>query len=323
MKQSYIVPTAISGAAAFLLGRYYLQTSSLLKLLLGVLVAAYVPHYFDKSEFTAGERYSAGGSGLIRPHALKWLRYIGLRPRLRLNDIEAFKKHKQVIFASHPHGVMSFHHGLLYLHVDGAEELNAIIPLQRRRALAARSLFLVPFLRDLILMFGAVDASAAVASDCLSEGYSLTVLPGGEHEQLLAKKDHHGVYIKNRKGFCRLAVKHNVPVVPAYCFGETATYNTSSFLITWRKWLAKRFFIAVPLAWGPNWFNFLIPEKTDLVHCVGEPIPIPPPDHSLEEKDDFTRRVDLVHEAYIQSLKKIFDENKDSCGFPEAELQIL
>jgi hypothetical protein len=201
--------------------------------------------------------------------------WMGLTPRVILTDPDAYKTHPQAIFCSHPHGVMSYHHALFYLEVEGSEPLSVAIPLSSRRALGARPLFAVPILRDLVLMTGAVDASAAVAAKCLTKGLSLTILPGGEHEQLLAEKDKHVIYIKSRKGFCKLAVQHNVPIIPAYCFGETSTFDTSQFMIKQRKWIAKTFFVALPLARGGSWLPWS-PHRTPLTHCIGPPL-LPPP----------------------------------------------
>ena len=289
----------------------------------GILAGLYLPYYFDYTEYTHGVRYWHAAANSIHGAILKCFHWIGLSPRVRLTEPKAYKDYSQLIFASHPHGVMSFHHALLYLPLQGAEELIKAIPLQCRRALRARSLFSIPIFRDLVLMFGAVDASARVASKCLQEGYSLTILPGGEHEQLLAEKDHHVIYVRMRKGFCRLGVKHNVPIVPAYCFGETSTYTTSQFLMEQRKWLAKKFFIALPIAWGNTWWNPLAPCRTSLIHCVGRPIVPPIADPSLCPDDDFRRRVDIMHSQYIEAIQEIFDTNKSACGCPDAKLIIL
>lgn len=292
-------------------------------LALAALAALYAPFYFDRSEYSHGTRYWEPVAAFIRPRLLILFRHIGLSPSVILKDPNSFKGCKQAIFGSHPHGVMSFHHALFYMHVEGAEPLIEAIPLSQRRALAARSLFGIPIFRDFVLMAGAVDASAPVASKCLSKGFSLTVLPGGEQEQLLAEKDEHVIYIKARKGFCKLAVKHNVPVIPAYCFGETSTFWTSSFLLPQRKWLAKMFFIAIPISWGRSLWNPLLPLQAALTHCVGAPIPVPPIDENADVDLDFRRRVDLLHSQYIDALINLFEENKAVCGHPDSILHVI
>lgn len=287
------------------------------------IIALYLPFYFDGSEYSAGHRYSPKAAAFFKTKTLAFLKGLGLRSKALVKNQKAFEGHKQVIFCSHPHGVMSFHHALLYTNVPGAESVIEAIPLHQRRMLAARSLFGIPVFRDFVLSVGAVDASFLVASKCLSQGLSLTVLPGGEHEQLLAERHKHVVYIKGRKGFCKLAVKHNVPIVPAYCFGETSTYETSSFLLAQRKWLAKKFFIAIPLGWGRSMLNPFVPYHTDMVHCIGQPILVPRPDKALDEESDMRRRVELLHAQYMKALRELFDDSKVACGYGSAELVML
>lgn len=325
--KSFPVKLALSftGAAAVCwLGRLFADDrSSTIALACATVATAYAPFYLDGSEYSEGTRYWRSVAAFLSRKILSSYQSMGFKPMVIVKDPDAFKSNNQVIFCSHPHGVMSFHHALFYMHIDGADPLIWAVPLQCRRALGARSLFKIPIVRDLVLLAGAVDASAAVASKCLSSGLSLTILPGGEHEQLLAEYDKHVIYVKARKGFCKLAVKHNVPIVPSYCFGETSTFYTSSFLINPRKWLAKKFFVAIPLAWGGSWWNPFAPLAAPLTHCVGAPLPVPPADESLDKLIDFRRRVDILHAQYVAAISTLFEENKGSCGYPNAELVIL
>jgi hypothetical protein len=284
------------------------------------VTAAYLPHFFDGCEFTSRSRYwkDMSEKNLIKMH--QFYEKIGLKPSMSVKNVRSFKNHSQFIFACHPHGVFSFCHAMFYMNVKGAQELLAIVPASQRRALAARSLFSVPILRDIILWSGAVDASRAVAESCLKKGLSLTVLPGGEREQLLAGHNKHHMFIKNRKGFCRLAVKHNTPVVPCYCFGESSTYNTSSFLMGPRVWLSKTLFVSIPLPWGGHSWNPFVPHETHLTMCVADPIAPPPPDESLSDAEDLIRRVDLLHDQYIEAVVALFEENKKLYGAHDASL---
>ena len=53
------------------------------------------------------------------------------------------------------------------------------------------------------------------------------ILVGGEAEQLISEVGDHTIYIKERKGFVKLAITHGVKIIPSYCFGETDLYVNS------------------------------------------------------------------------------------------------
>ena len=131
----------------------------------------------------------------------------------------------QRIFAIHPHGVMSFCHAITYC----APAMLAASPASKRRALGASAIYAIPIVRDIVLACGGVSASREPANRCLKKGYSLTIVPGGEREQLMAAQEEQCVFLKDRKGFCRLALRHGVPLVPCYCFGESELYDQSHF----------------------------------------------------------------------------------------------
>uniref|UniRef100_M4B1J7 diacylglycerol O-acyltransferase n=1 Tax=Hyaloperonospora arabidopsidis (strain Emoy2) TaxID=559515 RepID=M4B1J7_HYAAE len=111
-------------------------------------VGAYLPSYFDGSEYT-GERcwpWFAMFIGRCLGHVSGTLEFE-----------EPLDTRRQYIFCSHPHGLLSAHHGLL-LSGQTSPPFYETVPLSMRRHLAASICFRVPLYRDYMLWSGCVDA---------------------------------------------------------------------------------------------------------------------------------------------------------------------
>jgi 2-acylglycerol O-acyltransferase 2 len=65
-----------------------------------------------------------------------------------------------------------------------------------------------------------LTSGKATCDSLLRAGISLVVFPGGLDEANTLGTTAGDVRIKTRTGFVRLAVKHGVPVLPTFTFGE-------------------------------------------------------------------------------------------------------
>jgi 1-acyl-sn-glycerol-3-phosphate acyltransferase len=107
--------------------------------------------------------------------------------------------------------------------------------------------------------FGTVAASPANAQKALESGATLLVYPGGDYEVHRPSWERNRIDFGGRKGFIRLALEQNVPIVPIVSIGgqETALFLSRG------EWLARalaldRMFrlkvlpISIALPWGLN-----------------------------------------------------------------------
>lgn len=81
-----------------------------------------------------------------------------------------------------------------------------------------------PFFKWLIPRIGAIPANPEIALEALNRDYSLLVYPGGEKESFRSYFDRKKVDFYQRKGFIRLALKGQVPVVPIVSIGAHESY---------------------------------------------------------------------------------------------------
>jgi 1-acyl-sn-glycerol-3-phosphate acyltransferase len=107
--------------------------------------------------------------------------------------------------------------------------------------------------------FGTVAASPANARKALQAGAALLVYPGGDYEVHRPFWERNRVDFDGRKGFIRLALQENVPIVPVVSIGghETALFLTrgeglARLLALDRLFRLKVLPISLALPWGVN-----------------------------------------------------------------------
>jgi 1-acyl-sn-glycerol-3-phosphate acyltransferase len=151
--------------------------------------------------------------------------------------------------------------------------------------------------------YGTVAASPANAQKALSAGAALLVYPGGDWEVHRPTLDRNRVDFNRRKGFIRLALEHDVPLVPVVSIGgqETALFLSRGDRLA-RLFGLDRMFrlkvlpISLALPWGLNIGDMLghIPLPAKITIEVLPPIYLreefgPEPD--LEEVYDHVTRL--------------------------------
>jgi 1-acyl-sn-glycerol-3-phosphate acyltransferase len=107
--------------------------------------------------------------------------------------------------------------------------------------------------------FGTVAASPENAQKALEEGAALLVYPGGDYEVHRPVWERHKVDFNRRKGFIRLALEHDVPLVPVVAVGgqETSLFlsrgeTLAKVLMLDRLFRLKVLPISLALPWGVN-----------------------------------------------------------------------
>lgn len=272
------------------------------------LLAFYLPSYLDGAEHT-GERYWPW-------YADRSKDFMGAIPTTLVME-ETIDPAKQYIFCSHPHGVMSAHHGAMMVG-SSKPSFHDVSPMHTRNDLGASVVFRIPFYREILLWLGCADASRATAERLLKKGKSLVILVGGIAEQMLSMRGDHTIYAKKRKGHVRLAIRYGVPIVPAYVFGETDLFTHSTFLLEFRQWFAKKFSTALLVSWGAKKWNPLVPHEGVVMNQVlGKPIVVEKNENPTQEQ------IDEVHQQYIDELVRIFNKYKKQYGHGDKELKVV
>jgi 1-acyl-sn-glycerol-3-phosphate acyltransferase len=125
---------------------------------------------------------------------------------------------------------------------------------RRYHQLAHDLVFKVPGLRALVERYGTVPASPENMARALKRNAALLVYPGGDHETFRPSWESDRVDFAGRAGFVKLALEHDVPVVPVVAIGgqETALFLGQGRRLARALQLDRRFRLKVlPAALGP------------------------------------------------------------------------
>jgi 1-acyl-sn-glycerol-3-phosphate acyltransferase len=166
--------------------------------------------------------------------------------------------------------------------------------------------------------YGTVAASPANARTALESGAALLVYPGGDHEVHRPSWQRHRVDFDGRKGFIRLALEHDVPIVPLVSVGgqETALFlsqgkGLARALGLDRALRLKVLPISIALPWGLNVGDFLghipLPAKITVEAL--------PPIH-LREEFGPDPDVDEVYDHVMRQMQETLDALASERRFP-------
>ena len=157
---------------------------------------------------------------------------------------------------------------------------------------------------------GTIAASPENAAKALDMGAAVLVYPGGDYETHRPSWESAKVDFGGRKGFIRLAVARNVPVVPVVSIGgqETALFLTrgerlARLLRLDRLLRLKVLPISLALPWGVNVGDLLghIPLPAKITIQVLEPIDLR---REFGEHPD----VDAVYDEIVARMQRALDQ---------------
>jgi 1-acyl-sn-glycerol-3-phosphate acyltransferase len=157
--------------------------------------------------------------------------------------------------------------------------------------------------------FGTVAASHKNAEKALSAGAALLVYPGGDYEVHRPSWESNKVDFGGRKGFIRLALNHDVPIVPIVSIGgqETALFLSRGEGLA-KALMLDRFFrlkvlpISIALPWGLNIGDMLghIPLPAKITIEALPPI-------NLREEFGDEPDVDEVYDHLMRTMQETLD----------------
>ncbi|GAB4815313.1 hypothetical protein N2152v2_002359 [Parachlorella kessleri] len=236
-----------------------------------------------------------------------------------VEDEGAFKVGETYVVGYEPHSVLP--QGISVF----SQYANDHIPpaLHNIRIMASSAGFTTVVMRHLWWWLGCRPVSRKVIHQLLSEGTSVALCPGGVRECLYMERGKEVVFLRQRKGFVRMALQHGAPLVPVLAFGQTDLYDYVRPFFDFPRGIvprhmyakfARKLGYAPMLMWGV--LGTFIPKKVPMTIVVGRPIPVP----KLENPSDAEVAKYLDH--FIHSIQRIWDDYKEKAGYKNMELVI-
>ena len=189
--------------------------------------------------------------------------------------------------------------------------------------LLAGALYSMPLFRLFVVaMFGNIkDASKSTMESLMRQRRNIALLPGGFEEASIAEPGKDRVFVRGRKGFIKLALRHGYTIHPIYTFGEADTYH--NFVPTWLpfkvRWFINSYKLPVVAPWGRWWAPLQPIAGAELHTVIGRPIKCPKIDELELQKG---KLIDEYHRKYVAELLRAFDEHKGKFGRANAQLEI-
>lgn len=260
-------------------------------------------------------------------------------------------KKDQAIFAFVPHGIFPFSIAFAALPQIAVDAFGAFRPV------VASATRLLPALRTLMEWLSSVDATRESVQRALTKGDRIGICPGGIAEMFEGypkagrSPNDECALLKTRKGFVRLALKNNVPLIPVYCFGGNkmfkrlqlpkAVEKISNFLRISIIFLFGKYGEIILKALfemnincnvhnkSQSFFDFSltglpIPLQQRLLYVIGNPIHPPILDTSYDENsEEFREMVDKLHSKFCDELIGIFERHKHRYGWGHKTLRLV
>jgi hypothetical protein len=245
-------------------------------------------------------------------------------------DKAALRAGRPYILGYEPHSVIPF---LMAAFSEYAASANTPPGLTQTRILVSSAGFLAPVMRHLWYWLGCRPVSKPVVKKLLTKGAAVVLCPGGVRECMYMQPGTEVSYLRKRRGFIKLALEHQAPLVPVFAFGQSDLFSY------WRPFVdppgkgliplkfiekvARRIGFAPMVAWGV--YGTPMPRRMPLTIVVGKPIEVPC-ENKNKDGVPVTVTDELIEEyleKFISELQRVFDTYKGKAGYPKETLTVF
>ncbi|MCP4123908.1 MAG: acyltransferase family protein [Bacteroidetes bacterium] len=168
------------------------------------------------------------------------------------------------------------------------------------RGFADNAFFKVPAIGKVAAWSGAIPGEHHVGDYLLREKKAhILVAPGGMREALRPVEEKYKIKWERRKGFVKLAIKTNTPIILAACPAADDLYKVTANKLT--KLVYSKFRLPLPIV--RSYGKSPMPNKVKLVHYISTLQT--PPAVDLNDEESLTREVDHWHTHLSAEMNRL------------------
>lgn len=238
--------------------------------------------------------------------------------RLTVEGLDSVPSGKALIVGNHNSGV-SFYEamgvwGHWYTHKGTGEIIHS---------LAHDAVIQLPVAKNLLIRCGTLRASHESAHQAFSRGRKVQVFPGGNLEAFRSYKERNRIVFGNRKGFVKLAIREQVPIIPVVYVGG----HEGFFILNDGQNIAKKFGLnRIPILrsdtwplmltfpWGLVWGPMAhIPLPTKCSTRFLDPIPV---DQYSPEDEHNPQALQDIYDQVVDTMQYHLSEMSCQRRFP-------
>lgn len=246
-------------------------------------------------------------------------KYFGLKTVIEDEDglIRHSEQNKALIFAFNPHDMLPYS---IFAFGSSLRRLPGTIG-EDTRALMSSAIFNIPFIRQIYSWVGGLSVDKRTFLGRLNNGQSFAFSPGGVQEVLNlnpAKPHELVLYIKQRKGFIKLALTTGSPVVPVFAFNLDGSYGYWFPRGPFMEKVSRVLGFAPLVYWGRWYIPFGIPYPRKAHVVIGPAIDIPKEGETVTQES-----VDKWHAVFLEELELLFERHKHGAGYGYRQLKFI
>ncbi len=175
--------------------------------------------------------------------------------------------------------------------------------------------FRLPFIRFLVLWFGAISASKHAIMSNIAKGHNIGIISDGISGMFIKSEEEEAVLMKNKKGIAKIALQTGAHVVAGYGFGNTSVWDPIFDKYGIMQWLSKKLKMSIILFKG-RWFT-PIPKRVALYLTMGPLVRNP---HSNTIPNPTQKQIDEFHQMILDSIQFTFNQHKYLYGWHNKKL---